>query len=54
MAEEDSFFQLVTFQLGDELYGVDIMDAASEEILHNILFLCFRKMFLLKMEHHLI
>ncbi len=26
MAEEDASFQLVTFQLGDELYGVDIMD----------------------------
>ena len=26
MAEEDTSFQLVTFQLGDELYGVDIMD----------------------------
>ncbi|MCK9168846.1 MAG: chemotaxis protein CheW [Treponema sp.] len=26
MASEDSQFQLVTFQLGDELYGVDIMD----------------------------
>ncbi len=25
MAEEDSQFQLVTFRLGDELYGVDIM-----------------------------
>ena len=26
MAGEDSQFQLVTFQLGDEIYGVDIMD----------------------------
>ncbi len=26
MAEENSQYQLVTFQLGDELYGVDIMD----------------------------
>ncbi|MCR5219106.1 chemotaxis protein CheW [Treponema sp.] len=26
MAEENTQFQLVTFQLGDELYGVDIMD----------------------------
>ncbi|MBO4318900.1 MAG: chemotaxis protein CheW [Treponema sp.] len=26
MAEENTSFQLVTFQLGDELYGVDIMD----------------------------
>lgn len=26
MAEESSQYQLVTFQLGDELYGVDIMD----------------------------
>ncbi|MCH5295756.1 MAG: chemotaxis protein CheW [Treponema sp.] len=26
MAEEDTHFQLVTFQLGEELYGVDIMD----------------------------
>lgn len=26
MAEEDTQFQLVTFQLGEELYGVDIMD----------------------------
>ena len=26
MATEDTQFQLVTFQLGDELYGVNIMD----------------------------
>lgn len=26
MADENSQYQLVTFQLGDELYGVDIMD----------------------------
>lgn len=26
MAEENTSLQLVTFQLGDELYGVDIMD----------------------------
>ncbi|MBR6079340.1 MAG: chemotaxis protein CheW [Treponema sp.] len=26
MADESSQYQLVTFQLGDELYGVDIMD----------------------------
>lgn len=26
MADENTSFQLVTFQLGDELYGVDIMD----------------------------
>jgi purine-binding chemotaxis protein CheW len=26
MADSDSQFQLVTFQLGEELYGVDIMD----------------------------
>ena len=26
MAEENTQLQLVTFQLGDELYGVDIMD----------------------------
>ncbi|MBP5358522.1 MAG: chemotaxis protein CheW [Treponema sp.] len=26
MAEENTSYQLVTFQLGDELYGVDIMD----------------------------
>ncbi|MBR6155195.1 MAG: chemotaxis protein CheW [Treponema sp.] len=26
MAEDNTSFQLVTFQLGDELYGVDIMD----------------------------
>ena len=26
MAGEDSQFQLVTFQLGDEIYGVDLMD----------------------------
>ena len=26
MAIGDSVFQLVTFQLGEELYGVDIMD----------------------------
>ena len=26
MAEENTQFQLVTFQLGEELYGVDIMD----------------------------
>lgn len=26
MAEDNSQFQLVTFQLGEELYGVDIMD----------------------------
>ncbi len=26
MAEESTQYQLVTFQLGDELYGVDIMD----------------------------
>ena len=26
MAEENTQYQLVTFQLGDELYGVDIMD----------------------------
>ena len=26
MAGKDSQFQLVTFQLGDEIYGVDIMD----------------------------
>ena len=26
MAEDNTSYQLVTFQLGDELYGVDIMD----------------------------
>lgn len=26
MAEQDHQFQLVTFQLGEELYGIDIMD----------------------------
>jgi purine-binding chemotaxis protein CheW len=26
MANNDAQYQLVTFQLGDELYGVDIMD----------------------------
>lgn len=26
MAEKDTQFQLVTFQLGEELYGIDIMD----------------------------
>ena len=26
MAEENNSFQLVTFQLGEELYGVNIMD----------------------------
>ena len=26
MADLDTQFQLVTFQLGDELYGVNIMD----------------------------
>lgn len=26
MAEKDSQYQLVTFQLGEELYGIDIMD----------------------------
>lgn len=29
MASGDSQFQLVTFQLGEELYGVDIMDVKS-------------------------
>ncbi|ULQ59649.1 chemotaxis protein CheW [Brucepastera parasyntrophica] len=32
MNENDSQFQLVTFQLGDELYGVDIMNV--KEIVH--------------------
>ena len=26
MAADDSMYHLVTFQLGEELYGVDIMD----------------------------
>ncbi len=36
MAAEDKQFQLVTFQLGDELYGVNIMDVKEIGRLHNV------------------
>ncbi len=36
MATEDSQFQLVTFQLGDELYGVNIMDVKEIVRLQNV------------------
>ena len=36
MAAEDKQFQLVTFQLGDELYGVNIMDVKEIVRLQNV------------------
>ena len=36
MAAEDTQFQLVTFQLGDELYGVNIMDVKEIVRLQNV------------------
>lgn len=36
MANEDSMFQLVTFQLGEELYGVNIMDVKEIVRLQNV------------------
>ena len=36
MATEDTQFQLVTFQLGDELYGVNIMDVKEIVRLQNV------------------
>ena len=36
MASEDTQFQLVTFQLGDELYGVNIMDVKEIVRLQNV------------------
>ncbi|MCQ2592915.1 MAG: chemotaxis protein CheW [Treponema sp.] len=36
MATEDSQFQLVTFQLGEELYGVNIMDVKEIVRLQNV------------------
>ena len=36
MAEENTQFQLVTFQLGDELYGVDIMDVKEIVKVQNV------------------
>lgn len=36
MAENDSQIQLVTFKLGDELYGVDIMDVKEIVEIQNV------------------
>lgn len=36
MASDDSQFQLVTFQLGEELYGVDIMDVKEIVTLQSV------------------
>ena len=36
MAAEESQFQLVTFQLGEELYGVNIMDVKEIVRLQNV------------------
>jgi len=36
MAEENTQFQLVTFQLGEELYGVDIMDVKEIVKVQNV------------------
>lgn len=36
MAVGDSVFQLVTFQLGEELYGVDIMDVKEIVKIQNV------------------
>jgi len=36
MAEENIQFQLVTFQLGEELYGVDIMDVKEIVKVQNV------------------
>ena len=36
MAIGDSVFQLVTFQLGEELYGVDIMDVKEIVKIQNV------------------
>ena len=36
MAEEDSQFQLVTFQIGAELYGVNIMDVKEIVRIQNV------------------
>lgn len=36
MADLDSQFQLVTFQLGEELYGVDIMDVKEIVKIQNV------------------
>ena len=36
MAEENTQFQLVTFQLGNELYGVDIMDVKEIVKVQNV------------------
>lgn len=36
MADEDKLLQLVTFQLGDELYGVDIMDVKEIVKIQNV------------------
>ncbi len=36
MASEETQFQLVTFQLGDELYGVNIMDVKEIVRLQNV------------------
>ncbi|MCH5290338.1 MAG: chemotaxis protein CheW [Treponema sp.] len=36
MADENTQFQLVTFQLGEELYGVDIMDVKEIVKVQNV------------------
>ncbi len=36
MADDESQFQLVTFQLGEELYGVDIMDVKEIVRVQNV------------------
>ena len=36
MAEGELRFQLVTFQLGEELYGVDIMDVKEVVKIQNV------------------
>ena len=36
MASEETQFQLVTFQLGNELYGVNIMDVKEIVRLQNV------------------
>ncbi|MBQ5646339.1 MAG: chemotaxis protein CheW, partial [Treponema sp.] len=36
MASDESQIQLVTFRLGDELYGVDIMDVKEIVEIQNV------------------
>ncbi len=36
MGERDGQFQLVTFQIGDELYGIDIMDVKEISSLQDV------------------